>query len=495
MLQLAGHRLHGRVGAEAVGRGEEVEQGQLVHPAGRPAAERGRLGEEPPGQQRTEETGAAADEEVFAPICRLRSVDDVITHRRRRVGHAAAVARPARSGTKTPVDPGLRRTGLSARRALLDHGSGHAGKGFAMCRSTVRLICLAVFLGLISIGLPGVAVAQARSLTVAPESGPAGSRVTVTGANWSPEYYASGVTISFHQNHGNGVYTSYAEPIVVRPDPQGGFSFESTIPAFFRAGDLVTFSGLIGNGSGQNANFRVTEGGGTGGGGPATVTIGKTYAADKAWAESVRFDQMDVVRYQVVLTASADTVVDVRVEVVGPGGRSIFAGGGEVRVPPSAGSVFFESSIPVDALAGDYTQTATVVHNGVKTVRTSTFSVAPFASAAPPEWLTNLTEQDLFNCTVTLTSLAAGIVRAPNTSMPATIEAIEALSLAGDYEVFARTLASDSYWNGVLKATGNVFYEQFRACFMGTQSAMQATSGAAGRMVGEWLRSVVARRG
>jgi hypothetical protein len=112
--------------------------------------------------------------------------------------------------------------------------------------------------------LRGVAAAdEPQLLFVRPTSGPAGSTVTVTGKGWSPQYYASGVRISFDQNFGNGVLQAYADDIVVKPSPDGTLSVEATIPASFKPGDIVTFSGLIGNGSGANANYTVTAGGAT----------------------------------------------------------------------------------------------------------------------------------------------------------------------------------------------------------------------------------------
>lgn len=45
-----------------------------------------------------------------------------------------------------------------------------------------------------------------------------------------------------------------------QPDQDGRFSFDSTILDDFAAGDIITFSGLIGNGGGERANFTVTGG-------------------------------------------------------------------------------------------------------------------------------------------------------------------------------------------------------------------------------------------
>src|SRR6185312_13752884 len=104
---------------------------------------------------------------------------------------------------------------------------------------------------------------EPQLLAVQPISGPPGTAVTVTGRGRSPRYYASGVRIGFAQNFGNGVLKKYADDIVVKPNANGTLSFRSTIPRSFKAGDVVTFSGLIGNGSGANANFTVTGAGGS----------------------------------------------------------------------------------------------------------------------------------------------------------------------------------------------------------------------------------------
>ena len=115
---------------------------------------------------------------------------------------------------------------------------------------------------LLSLGLSGTATAdEPQLLVVQPTSGPPGTVVTVTGTGWSPDYYASGVRISFSQNFGNGVLTNYADDIVVQPKPDGTLSFQATIPSEFKTGDVITFSGLIGNGSGARANFTVGGGG------------------------------------------------------------------------------------------------------------------------------------------------------------------------------------------------------------------------------------------
>ena len=75
-----------------------------------------------------------------------------------------------------------------------------------------------------------------------PGSGPAGSTVTVSGTGWDPAYYTNGVEISFYQNFGNGVLTSYADRMYVNPDAKWRFHFETVIPSSLRTNDVVTIS-------------------------------------------------------------------------------------------------------------------------------------------------------------------------------------------------------------------------------------------------------------
>jgi hypothetical protein len=101
---------------------------------------------------------------------------------------------------------------------------------------------------------------EPRSLTISPKSGPVGTKATVRGTGWDPEYYSGGVRIGFYQNFGNGVLTPIADEIRVPPDPNGRFNFDYTIPDGFEQGDVFSISGLIGNGGGERANFTVTAG-------------------------------------------------------------------------------------------------------------------------------------------------------------------------------------------------------------------------------------------
>jgi hypothetical protein len=81
------------------------------------------------------------------------------------------------------------------------------------------------------------------------------------------------------------------------------------------------------------------------------------------------------VRYQVVIAASSDTTINVRMRVTDSDSRAIFDGGGDPRVSARDGSVFFEQKIPSNARPGTYTETATVTYRGVVSTRSSTFQV------------------------------------------------------------------------------------------------------------------------
>jgi CARDB len=122
---------------------------------------------------------------------------------------------------------------------------------------------------ILALQVPGYAE-ERRSLTVSPGAGPVGTKVTVRGTGWDPKYYASGVQVGFYQNFGNGVLTPIADKTVVPPDSAGRFTFNYTIPEDFRQGDVLSISGLIGNGGGERANFTVTGGRQEGGGSAVT---------------------------------------------------------------------------------------------------------------------------------------------------------------------------------------------------------------------------------
>lgn len=106
----------------------------------------------------------------------------------------------------------------------------------------------------------------------------------------------------------------------------------------------------------------------------------------------------------------------------------------------------------------------------------------------PPEWLTHLTDQDLFNCTVTMTSLATAFQFAPEAARPEFLEAVTKLSELGDYNTFLTTLYNgNGYWKSAL----NVVYNPIRECFNGVSTALNGTAGEAGKAVGQWLRNQI----
>jgi hypothetical protein len=128
-----------------------------------------------------------------------------------------------------------------------------------MMRRHLRLFFVAAVLPLLMIALPTPASAQAQLLTVTPNSGPAGTPVTITGTGWDPRYYSGGVQVSFEQNFGNGVLQRYTDDVTVQPDADGNISMKATVPSSANVGDVITFDALIGNGGGARANFTVTS--------------------------------------------------------------------------------------------------------------------------------------------------------------------------------------------------------------------------------------------
>ena len=89
--------------------------------------------------------------------------------------------------------------------------------------------------------------------------------------------------------------------------------------------------------------------------------------ADVKWTEAAQFRRGDLVRYQIVVSASGDATIEVRMRVADQGGHVIFDGHGNLAVTPKAGSVYVQGTIPADAPAGNYTETATVTYNGATT--------------------------------------------------------------------------------------------------------------------------------
>jgi len=220
---------------------------------------------------------------------------------------------------------------------------------------------------LLLVDVPSASAAPKPSVALSPTSGPPGTQVTVTGQNWPAGHT---ISISFPDRGfwGPGSTTSNSD---------GSFTFSFAWPSPSAPGEhqvaVIDNTGPV-DGP-PYPIFTVTpEPDSTP---PASkLTVDRAYVANSSWAETTQVNPGDIVRYQVVIAASDTAVVNVRMRVTGKEGQAIFDGGGDVNVSASDGSVFFESAIPPDARSGTYTQTATVIHNGVTTVRTSSFAVA-----------------------------------------------------------------------------------------------------------------------
>jgi Cutinase len=128
-------------------------------------------------------------------------------------------------------------------------------------RRTLRVCLLVAVLPLILMTVfPPRASAEPQLLSVSPNSGPPGTIVAITGTGWDPQYYSAGVQISFEQNFGNGVLQRFADDVTVQPDSAGNIHLTTSVPTSVRAGDVISFDALIGNGGGARANFTVTAG-------------------------------------------------------------------------------------------------------------------------------------------------------------------------------------------------------------------------------------------
>ena len=176
----------------------------------------------------------------------------------------------------------------------------------------------------------------------------------------SPSFFTNGRSADFPPGASTWSWSTTA------PSSQGQYTFKVT-----------AFDGFNGNFSERTASFTV------GGSSGAQVTVGRTYVANEKWAEAKQFSRGDLVRYQIVVSASAKVKINARMLVTGPQSRTILDTGGDIEVSPSTGSVYFQSTIPSDAPLGTYTEKATVTFSGQSTVRTNTFSVTQ-ATTPPP---------------------------------------------------------------------------------------------------------------
>lgn len=193
----------------------------------------------------------------------------------------------------------------------------------------------------------------------------------MSGKNWPPGH---SIAIAFPDR-------GFWGPGSATVAPDGSFTYTFAWPSPAAPGEHQVAT--IDNTGPVNAPpylvFTVTSPGGAGakpGSSSAVVTVSRTYVADANWAEATQFSPGDLVRYQIVISASGDAVVNARVRAVGPDGTAIIDTGGDVKVSPAAGSVFFQGTIPASAHVGSYTEEATVISNGDATTRTSTFTVS-----------------------------------------------------------------------------------------------------------------------
>lgn len=253
--------------------------------------------------------------------------------------------------------------------------------------SRSRFSVLAVLMAFaITLASPLVApaYAQASSGKTTPTEGPPGSTVTASGQQWR-----SGEQMQV-------LWDTGAVLGATTIDNAGSFSVPITIPANASPGPHQIKYFAVESRFFVVSTFTVINGS------PPppppqqqpSLTVGTSYAANSEWAGATIFAPGDIIRYQTNLTASAALTLNARTRVVGPGGRVILDSGNDVRVDPSHGSVFIESTIPADAPAGTYTQTATVVYNGESSVRTNTFEVRAPQQSPPPSSPPALDEKD-----------------------------------------------------------------------------------------------------
>lgn len=228
---------------------------------------------------------------------------------------------------------------------------------------------LTMVAALLLVAAPHASAAPKPSVALSPSSGPPGTQVTVTGQNWPAGH---GITVSFPDR-------GFTGPGGTTVGPDGSFTFSFTWPSPARPGDhqvaVISRTGPVADAPPWPI-FTVTPGSPSPPPSTPAVTVGKAYVANSNWAEATQFNPGDLVRYQIVLAASSDAAITVKMRVAASDGRLILDSAGDVVVSPTHGSMYVESTIPSEALPGTYTQTATVIFNGVTTVRTSRFTVA-----------------------------------------------------------------------------------------------------------------------
>ena len=259
---------------------------------------------------------------------------------------------------------------------------GGCTRPVAVARRGRRASCLSVVMtslvALLLVAAPDAVAASAPSVSLNPTSGPPGTQVTVSGENWPP---GDSVAIAFPDR-------GFWGPGSTTVGQDGSFTYSFAWPSPAAPGDYQV--AVIDNTGPVDGPpypvFTVTSTGSPGSKSSnrlPVVTVDRAYVANANWSEATQFSPGDIVRYQIVISASGDAVVNAQMQVVSSDGRSIFNSGGDTAVSPRAGSIFFQSAIPSDVQPGTYIEQATVTYNGVITTRTSTFSVSTPGGSQP----------------------------------------------------------------------------------------------------------------
>ena len=231
---------------------------------------------------------------------------------------------------------------------------------------TPLVVCFALLL--VS---PVPAAAQGpATIDLSPTSGPPGTSITVSGTNWTHPSWASGVPINIYQNYGNGNLKRLAEGHSGRPDSDGRFRVEMTIPSSAEAG-LVTVSTLAGGGYDPSAGFTVTGSTPT-----ATLTVDRAFTTNGTTTEQSAFKPGDTIWYVVSMNVkNGPARATVQWRATGP--REIYNyTSNPADINSGYQAPYGPATIPQDAPSGTYTLTAQVTFNGSTTTRTSTFRVS-----------------------------------------------------------------------------------------------------------------------
>ena len=225
---------------------------------------------------------------------------------------------------------------------------------------------LLISLTLLSPARAAVTGAAVTSVPAYPACAQVGSTATISGSGYGTSSGPIQVWIDQTQ-----VGTS---PSSIQVQPDGTWTASFSVPGTVDGQPITTQSTYplygIGNPDRASTSFCIVPKSSG-----AQVTVGRTYVANEKWVEAKQFSRGDLVRYQIVVSASAKAKINARMLVTGPQSRTIFNSSGDIEVSPSTGSVYFQSTIPSDAPLGTYTEKATVTFSGQSTVRTSTFSV------------------------------------------------------------------------------------------------------------------------